>query len=125
MLKTKLPKASTGLYKYCKSTPILKALNVNKIETTVDISSLDLMGTIFCNPLRASSFYSHLMHVCGKLIGHNDLIASVKTISFQHEVSFFNFLLISVMSTKNNSFKEALHGRRWVGRHGKAAIVEP
>ena len=29
-LQTKLPKASVGLHKYCKSTPVLKALNVNK-----------------------------------------------------------------------------------------------
>jgi len=51
-LQTKLLKAIAGLHKYCKSTPVLKALNVNKIETTVEISSLDLMRTIFC-------IYSH------------------------------------------------------------------
>jgi len=48
------------------------------------------MRTIFCNVSPAKSFYSHLlnMHVCGKLDGHTDLIARVKTICFKHEVSF-------------------------------------
>ena len=94
-LQTKLLKANVGLHKYCKSTPVLKALNVHKIETTVEISSLDLIRTIFCNTSRARSFYSHLlnMHVCGKLIGHTDLIARVKSICFKHDVSFLKFLV--------------------------------
>ena len=102
-LQTKLPKPSAGLHKYWKSTPVLKALNVNKIETTVEISSLDLMRTIFCNASRARSFYSHLlnMHVRGKLVGDTDLITRIKTICFKREVSFFlNFWLIKVMPTK-------------------------
>jgi len=102
-LQTKLLKASAGLHKYCKlGTPVLKALNANTIDTTVEISSLDLMGTIFCNASRPRSFYSHLlkMHVRGKLVGHTDLIARVNTICFKQETSLKKFLLINVMPTK-------------------------
>ena len=49
-VQTKLLKPSVGLQKYYKST---QALNVNKIETTVEISSLDLIRAIFCNVSRA------------------------------------------------------------------------
>jgi len=84
-LQTKLLKASAGLHKYCKSTPVLKALNVSRLETTVQINSLDLMRTIF---------YSHLlnMYVRGKLVSHTDLIARVRTICFKHQGSFVKFL---------------------------------
>ena len=33
----KIVKSGTRLSKFCKSTPVLKALNVNKFETTVEI----------------------------------------------------------------------------------------
>ncbi len=94
-LQTKLLKASVGLHKYCKSTPVLKAMNVSKIETTVEISSLDLIRTIFCNNSRARSFYYHLlnMHVCGRLDGHTDLIARVKATCFKHDISFLKFIV--------------------------------
>jgi len=101
-VQTKLLKPSVGLQKYYKSTPVLRAPNANKIETTVEISSLDLIRTLFSNTSRARSFYTHLLniHVCGKLVGHTDLITRVKTVCFKHEVSFLNFLMINVMQTK-------------------------
>ena len=94
-LQTRLLKAGVGLHKFCKSSPILKAMNINKIETTLEISSLDLIRSIFCNTSRAKSFYSYLlnMHVCGKLTGHTDLVARVKETCAKHDVSFLKYLL--------------------------------
>ena len=56
----------------------LESLNIKKIETTIDISSLDLGWSILCNGSRARSFYIYLMnmHECGKLNGHNDLVSA-------------------------------------------------
>ena len=94
--------------RYCKSKPVLKVLDVNKIETSVGISSLDLMCAIFCNTSRARSFYCHLlnMYIRGKLIGHSDLIAKVKTICLKHEVNIFLFLIDKVMPTKERYILE-------------------
>ena len=41
-LQAKLLKAGIGVHKWSRSSPVLKALNIKKIETTIDISSLDL-----------------------------------------------------------------------------------
>jgi len=64
------------------------------------------------------------MHVHVKLVGHTDLIARVKTICSKHEVSFFKFLIDKRYIDKTR-IKEALHGRRWIGRQCKAAIGGP
>ena len=42
------------------SSPILKALNIKKSETTIDIRSLDLERSMLCNGPRAISFYVYL-----------------------------------------------------------------
>ena len=51
-LQAKLLKAGIGVHKWSRSSPILKALNIKKIETTIDISSLDLGRSILCNGSR-------------------------------------------------------------------------
>ena len=75
-LQAKLLKAGIGVHKWSRSSPVLKALNIKKIETTIDISSLDLGRSLLCNGSRARSFYIYLMnmHACGKVNGHNDLV---------------------------------------------------
>ena len=76
-LQAKLLKAGIGVHKWSRSSPVLKALNIKKIETTIDISSLDLGQSLLCNGSRARSFYINLMnmHACGKLNGNNDLVS--------------------------------------------------
>ena len=48
-LQAKLPKAGIGVHKWSRNYPVLKALNIKKIETTIDISSLNLERSILCN----------------------------------------------------------------------------
>ena len=75
----KLLKAGIGVYTHGREVllHVLKALNIKKIETTIDISSLDLGLSLLCNGYRARSFYINLMnmHACGKLNGNNDLVS--------------------------------------------------
>ena len=74
----------------------LKALNIKKIETTVDISSLDLGRSRLCNGSRDRSFYIYLMnmHACGKLNGHNDLlsVSRIRETCDKRNVSFLKYV---------------------------------
>ena len=72
----------------------MKALNVMTIEKSLEISSLELLKSIFSNNSRARCFYLHLMNMnfCGKLIGHTDLLSRVNKICVKHNVSFFRYI---------------------------------
>ena len=93
-LQTKLLKAGLGLHKFCRSSPIMSALNIKKIESTIEIRSLDLIRSILCNSSRARPFYSHVLnqHICGKLNGHTDLIARVKVTCKKYDISFMKYI---------------------------------
>ena len=93
-LQAKLLKAGIGVHKWSRSSPILKALNIKKIETTIDISSLDLGRSILCNGSRARSFYIYLMnmHACGQLNGHNYLVSRISKTCDKHNVSFLKYV---------------------------------
>ena len=64
------------------------------IETTIDISSLDLGRSLLCNGSRARSFYMYLMnmHACGKVNGHNDLVSRIRETCDKHNVSFVKYV---------------------------------
>ena len=76
-LQTRLLKTAVGLHKYCTISPVIKALNVKKSETTMDISTLDLVRSMLCNNYRARLFYMYIMNmqICGKLAGHTNLLS--------------------------------------------------
>ena len=99
--QSRLLKVGFGLNKFCKSTPILNAVNVLKIESSLEISSLDLIRSIFHNGSRARSFYMYLMnmHVCGKLKGHSDLILRAYNICVKHDISITRYIFDKVYST--------------------------
>ena len=67
---------------------------IKKIETTIDISSLDLGRSILCNGSRARSFYIYLMnmHACGQLNGHNYLVSRISKTCDKHNVSFLKYV---------------------------------
>ena len=90
-LQAKLLKAGIGGHKWSRSSPVLKALNTKNIETTIEISSLDLGRSILCNDSRVRSFYIHLMNMraCGQLNGHNDLVSRIR----KSYVSFLKYVL--------------------------------
>ena len=92
-LQAKLLKAGIGVHKWSRNSPVLKALNIKKIET-IDISSLDLRRSLLCNDSRARSFYIYLMnmHACGKVNGHNDLVSRIRETCDEHNVSFLKYV---------------------------------
>ena len=112
-------KAGIDIHKWSQSSPVLKALNIKKIETTIDISSLDLRRSPLCNGSRARSFYIYLMnmHVCGKLNGHNDLVSRIRGTCDKHNVSFLKYVLKkNYGSHVGPTAKHIAHFARWLER---------
>ena len=62
-MQTKLIKSAVGVHTICRNTPLLNALGIRKIETSLDISCLELLRTVFNVKARATQFYKHLMNV--------------------------------------------------------------
>ena len=60
-LQAKLIKASLGLSKYMRTTPLIQALDIKSLCTLSTISSLKLYRNVMLNKSRSVKFYSHLM----------------------------------------------------------------
>ena len=60
-LQAKLIKASLGLSKYMRTTPLIQALDIKSLCTLSTISSLKLYRNVMLNDSRSVKFYSHLM----------------------------------------------------------------
>ena len=93
--QAKLLKTSLGLHKFCKNTPVLNAIKVNKIETSLDIGYLELVRSMFKSQSRAKPFYNHIlnMHVCGKLKTHDDLVHRAHNSCNKYGISFIKYIL--------------------------------
>ena len=77
-LQAKLLKPSIGVHYFCKSYPILKALNISQIDRNS----------------RARKFYIHLIkqHVSGEMICHKDLISRVKLTCEMYGISSLKYI---------------------------------
>ncbi len=97
-LQAKLLKAGIGVHKWSRSSPVLKSLDIKKIETTIDTSSLDLGRSLLGNGSCARSLYIYLMnmHACGKLNGHNDLVFRIRETCDKHKFSFLKYVLTTI-----------------------------
>ncbi len=84
-----------GIHKYCRNTPILNALKVHKIETTLELGYLELIRTIFKSKSRATSFYTHILnlHVCDKLSSQYNLICRARNVCCKYDMSFVKYII--------------------------------
>ena len=67
--------------KYCKTTPILSAMNICSIESSVEMFNLELMRNIFNSQSHARSFYIHSLnssHCNQSLSSHHGLFQGLK-----------------------------------------------
>ena len=94
--QSSLIKASLGLHKFCRSSPILSALDISSISHTVDMASLGLLKQIFDNSSGAKHFYMHMvqLHSSGMLHGHSDLVSRCLQICSKYDISLLKFLLV-------------------------------
>ena len=108
-LQSRLLKSGFNLHKCCKSSPLLNALNVKKVENTMEIGSLDLVKSIFNNTSRARSFYTYLLNslVCDRLNDGSDLVSRSYRICQKHNVSLIRYIFNDEYSSKvRNDFKK-------------------
>ena len=80
LLQAKLLKEIIGVHKWSRNSPVLKALNIKKIETTIDISSCIWGGQFYAMAIVPDRFTYFFMntHACGKLNGHTDLVSRIR-----------------------------------------------
>ena len=96
-MQTKLIKSAVGVHKFCRNTPLLNALGIRKIETSLDISCLELLRTVFKVKSRATQFYKHLMNVyiCDNKTSSrcSSLIARAHVVCKKHDISFVKYIV--------------------------------
>jgi hypothetical protein len=59
-LQARLVKASLGLNKYMRTTPLLYAMNIKKLAVINDIQTVKLFKSIMFNDSRSKDFYLHI-----------------------------------------------------------------
>ena len=115
--QARLFKAALGLHKYCKSSPVLNAMDIVNIQTSVDTGCIELAKSIFCNESRARTFYLYLMksNVCDKF----SLLSRVKNICSKHSVHFMKY-----MADESYAGDKKRHMKRTVLKDGLADSVQ-
>ncbi len=85
-----------SLHKYCKTTPVLKALGIySTIQFSVDIFNLELLRSIFSNNSRARSFYMYLLNTvyCDrKPSSQPGLLSRTSLICDRHNIIFLKYI---------------------------------
>ena len=89
---SKMSKAGIGVHKYCMTTPILTALNVAKIESTLELITFYLAKSMLCNDSRARLFYTYVMNMnnSGKLMGHKNLTTRTHSIMCKTQYNIYD-----------------------------------
>ena len=93
-IQSKLLKSVLGLKSYCRTTPVLNALKMNKISTTVEIDELNLLRTMLHSTSRASIFYKHVFNQYhrGENCGDKNLISRVHHTCKKYGISVIKYL---------------------------------
>ena len=61
-LQARLVKASLGLSKYLRSTPLLHAMKIKKFDTLVAIHSVKLLKSVLSSDSQSRTLYMHFIH---------------------------------------------------------------
>ena len=91
-------------------------MKVRKVETTLDVSYLELARNMLKSNSRAMCFYIHLvnMHICNKLSSQNNLISRASRACDKYDISFIKYMyiyiclmiyMLSLVSGKSKSSK--------------------
>ena len=94
-IQGRLVKSMVSVHKYCRTTPILSAMNICSIESSVEMFNLELMRNIFNSQSRARSFYIHSLnssHCNQSLSSHPGLLSRVKTICDKYDIRFLKYI---------------------------------
>ena len=92
--QSRILKAALGLSKFCKNTPLLQALKIQKISDLISEFTLNLLKSHFHNNAISCKFYSFLLrkHTLGDMVGHNDLITRCHNICQNNGISMWKYV---------------------------------
>lgn len=93
-IQARLLKSSLGLSKFCRNTPLLQALKIQKPSTLIDAYNLDLIRSHFSTFSKGRIFYTFMLkqHMSGRLNGHDNLLNRVRAVSDKHGVSVMKYI---------------------------------
>ena len=113
-----------GLHKYCRSTPLLRALEIVPLSMLVGTQSLNLLKSAITGSSSAASFYSHLFSKnlnCDPIAPNvPTLMNAVNDFAELHDVDVLKFILVDSYA---NTMKRTLKGRFPVGVDGMVDSV--
>ncbi len=90
--QAKLLKSAIGLHKYYRNSPLLNAMNANKIPKLRDIYTLDLLRNAMFSQSQATTFYNFIIN-SGSYNNPCNLVSRVNTICHSNHVSFMQYVL--------------------------------
>ena len=98
-----LIKAFIGVYKSSRSSPLLGALSIHKIKTSVAVAEMRLLCSLMHNTSKAKLFYSHILSelVHGRMYKGN-LVNRVKSNCAINNINMFKYIFYKDYSTVIN-----------------------
>ena len=93
-MQSKLLKSALGLNSFCKTSPLIDALKINRITTSIEIQELCLLKSMFLSKSRTRYFYKNLLqeHLNGSIPGQKDLLSRVNITCLKHNISLVRYL---------------------------------
>ena len=99
---------------FCRSSPMLEALQINKISTLIDVSRLDLLRSHLNGISKGKLVYTYMLklHLCG--ISNRHLFSRVQLICDNHNVFLLKYVFDNTYAThcksKIKAFKTWYNG---------------
>ena len=93
-LQGRLVKSMVGTHKYSKNTPILKALGISTVQSSVEVANLELIRSVFKNNSRARCFYLFLLNneYCNRDSSQVGLLHRVSTVCDNYHTNFLRYI---------------------------------
>ena len=101
-IQGKLVTSMVSLHKYCRSTPLLKAMKIPSVESLLDVSNIELLRHVLTNDSRARSFYFHCLNivVCDRSSSRKGLLNRVKNICVKYDINFVRYICDPMYSSQ-------------------------
>ena len=93
--QSKFLKASLGIKLNCRTSPLLQALNVDKVMSSVEIRKLSLFKSMFFSSSRTNVLYKYLLTCAlrGSLTSQKNLVLSVIKICEKYQLSLAKLVM--------------------------------
>ncbi len=115
--QAKLLKSAIGLHKYYRNTPLLNAMNVNKIPKLRDIYTLDLLRNAMYSQSQARTFYNFIIN-SGSHNNPCNLVSRVNTICHTNHVPFMKYVF------NDNYYTDSRRSLKIVYIHGTDGLTD-